>query len=145
MGYPKRDIAMTDVHGEPQQGGYLPAEIWHAYMAAVTEGKPCVEFPPSKEAISYEPFYGKYASTGLALAAQETARTPEHAGAKTPHKPAATNPGGKGNGAPKEAPEQPAQVVPSPPAKEPSTPPAQHAAEEPVDKQTGGAGGAGPG
>ena len=42
MGYPKRDIPMTDVHGEPQQGGYLPAEIWHAYMAAVTEGQPCV-------------------------------------------------------------------------------------------------------
>ena len=39
---------MTDVHGEPQQGGYLPAEIWHAYMAAVTEGKPCVPFPPTK-------------------------------------------------------------------------------------------------
>ena len=145
MGYPKRDIAMTDVHGEPQQGGYLPAEIWHAYMAAVTEGKPCVEFPPSKEAISYEPFYGKYASTGLALAAQEAAHTPEHTGTRTPHKPAATHPGAKGNGAPKEAPEQPAQVVPTPPAKEPSTPPAQHAAEEPVDKQTGGAGGAGPG
>jgi membrane carboxypeptidase/penicillin-binding protein len=55
---------MTDVHGEPQQGGYLPAEIWHAYMAAVTEGKPCPEFPPSKESISYQPFFGRFASTG---------------------------------------------------------------------------------
>ena len=36
---------MTDVHGEPQQGGYLPAEIWHDYMAAVTEGQPCVRIP----------------------------------------------------------------------------------------------------
>ena len=53
MGYPNKRVSMTDVHGEPQQGGYLPAEIWHAYMAAVTEGKPCVQFPPSKEPISY--------------------------------------------------------------------------------------------
>jgi membrane carboxypeptidase/penicillin-binding protein len=136
MGYPNKRVSMTDVHGEPQQGGYLPAEIWHAYMAAVTEGKPCVEFPPSKEAISYEPFYGKYASTGLALAASE-ART-EHGSQPKPKKPAS-----KGNSAPKEAPEPPLQVVPSrpaePPAKEPSVPPAQHTAEEPVDKQTGGA------
>src|SRR4029077_6806419 len=36
MGYPKQNIPMTDVHGQPQQGGYLPAEIWHTYMAAVT-------------------------------------------------------------------------------------------------------------
>ena len=33
MGYPNRRVSMTDVHGEPQQGGYLPADIWHAYMA----------------------------------------------------------------------------------------------------------------
>ena len=39
---------MTDVHGEPQQGGYLPAEIWHDYMAAVTEGQPCVRIPPAE-------------------------------------------------------------------------------------------------
>ena len=32
MGYPNKRVSMTDVHGEPQQGGYLPAEIWHAYM-----------------------------------------------------------------------------------------------------------------
>ncbi len=76
MGYPTRRVSMTDVHGEPQQGGYLPAEIWHAYMAAVTEGQPCVPFPPSKEAISYEPFYGKYASTGLALKQAKTAKNP---------------------------------------------------------------------
>jgi penicillin-binding protein 1A len=136
MGYPNKDVPMTDVHGVPQQGGYLPAEIWHAYMAAVTEGKPCVEFPPSKEAIHYEPFYGHFASTGLALAAAE-ARTQRGSQTK-PKKPAS-----KGNGAPKEAPEPPLQVVPSSPAetpaKEPGAPPAQHAAEEPVNRHTGGA------
>ncbi len=135
MGYPNKRVSMTDVHGEPQQGGYLPAEIWHAYMAAVTEGQPCVEFPPSKEAISYEPFYGKYASTGLALAAQEAAHSPEHKAAKkAPHQPAhATEPGAGHQTGPSET------STPALPIREPSAPPAQHAAEEPADKQTGGA------
>ena len=59
MGYPTKRVEMTDVHGEPQQGGYLPAEIWHAYMAAVTETHPLREFPTLKESsagISYAPF-----------------------------------------------------------------------------------------
>jgi len=64
MGYPNRRVEMTDVHGEPQQGGYLPAEIWHAYMAAVTEGKPCVPFPHAVEAPHYIPFFGKYSLGG---------------------------------------------------------------------------------
>ena len=64
MGYPNKRVSMTDVHGEPQQGGYLPAEIWHDYMSAVTEGQPCAPFPESKESLSYAPFFGKYASTG---------------------------------------------------------------------------------
>jgi len=145
MGYPNKRVSMTDVHGEPQQGGYLPAEIWHAYMAAVTEGQPCVEFPASKEAIVYKPFYGKYASTGLALAAQEAARTPEHS-SKSAHRHhgehtepnQATEPIEPGSA---HRPSQPESGAPPPAAKEPSTPPAQHIAEEPADKQTGGAGG----
>ncbi len=64
MGYPNKRVSMTDVHGEPQQGGYLPAEIWHHYMAAVTEGQPCTEFPQPTEPISYQPFFGKFATTG---------------------------------------------------------------------------------
>src|SRR5271154_2890564 len=71
MGYPNRRVSMTDVHGEPQQGGYLPAEIWHAYMSMVTEGQKCSEFPPAKESISYRPFYGKFATTGYLEAATE--------------------------------------------------------------------------
>jgi penicillin-binding protein 1A len=73
MGYPNKDIPMTDVHGEPQQGGYLPAEIWHDYMAAVTEGKPCVQFPEAKVPITYQPFFGKFQSEGEAQAAQAAA------------------------------------------------------------------------
>jgi penicillin-binding protein 1A len=64
MGYPNKAIPMTDVHGEAQQGGYLAAEIWHTYMAAVTEGQPCTQFPAATEPISYQPFFGKYATTG---------------------------------------------------------------------------------
>src|SRR5271163_2213857 len=83
MGYPNKRVSMTDVHGEPQQGGYLPAEIWHAYMSAVTEGKPCVPFPPAKESISYRPFYGKFASTGFTETpsepfGEEKERKPSH-------------------------------------------------------------------
>ncbi len=133
MGYPNKRVSMTDVHGEPQQGGYLPAEIWHAYMAAVTEGQPCVEFPPSKEAISYTPFYGKYASTGLALAAQETAHSTEHAAKKSHRHAAAGEPGGH-----QTAPEEPGAAAPQ--THSPGTQPAKHAAEEHVEKQTGGAG-----
>src|SRR6185312_2682559 len=65
---------MTSVHGEPQQGGYLPAEIWHAYMSAVVEGKTCKEFSSAKESLSYQPFYGKFATTGQSSAPSEYER-----------------------------------------------------------------------
>jgi penicillin-binding protein 1A len=71
MGYPNKRVSMTDVHGEPQQGGYLPAEIWHDYMSTVTEGQPCIEFPQPKEPISYQPFFGHYASTGRSTQSNE--------------------------------------------------------------------------
>jgi penicillin-binding protein 1A len=73
MGYPNRRVSMTDVHGEPQQGGYLPAEIWHDYMAAVTEGKTCVPFAEPKVPITYEPFTGRFEQEGEAQAAQAEA------------------------------------------------------------------------
>jgi penicillin-binding protein 1A len=71
MGYPTKRVSMTDVHGEPQQGGYLPAEIWHAYMSQVVEGKTCEEFASAKESPTYEPFYGKYATTGQSRSSSE--------------------------------------------------------------------------
>ena len=71
MGYPNKRVSMTDVHGEPQQGGYLPAEIWHDYMAAVTEGQTCLPFSEPKEPISYQPFFGHYASTGRSTQSNE--------------------------------------------------------------------------
>jgi penicillin-binding protein 1A len=84
MGYPNRRVSMTDVHGEPQQGGYLPAEIWHAYMSAVEEGKTCEQFQPAKEPISYQPFYGKFATTGESRSYSES-NTFEEKAAPTHH------------------------------------------------------------
>jgi penicillin-binding protein 1A len=75
MGYPKERVPMTDVHGEAQQGGALPAVIWHDYMSAVTEGKRCVEFPGPTEPLSYQPFFGKFASTGLAFQQSQTSES----------------------------------------------------------------------
>ena len=43
-------------------------------MSAVTEGQPCQEFPPPKESISYQPFYGKYATTGRQANGEEHSR-----------------------------------------------------------------------
>jgi penicillin-binding protein 1A len=77
MGYPNKRVPMTDVHGEPQQGGALPAVIWHDYMSGVV-GTHCVEFPQPTEPISYQPFFGKFASTGQASAPEsEATETPQ--------------------------------------------------------------------
>jgi penicillin-binding protein 1A len=111
MGYPTRRVPMTSVHGEPQQGGALPAVIWKTYMSAVTEGKPCAPLNESSAGISYRPFYGKYASTGLAQAGQESQQAESHAHKKA-HKHAGASPTapqpesehGNGHAAPTEAP-----------------------------------------
>jgi penicillin-binding protein 1A len=71
MGYPSRRVPMTSVHGEAQQGGRLPADIWHAYMSAVTQGKPCAPLNESSSGISYQPFFGKYATTGQSKSGEE--------------------------------------------------------------------------
>ena len=145
MGYPTRRVSMTDVHGEPQQGGYLPAEIWHDYMAGVTEGQPCVEFPQPKESISYQPFFGKYASTGRTSGAEQpNGESPLKTGQS--HKPARhrTTPGARTH----ETPEAPApathgrgEPTVKAPAQEPApTPaPAPRPTPTPTPSPTGGA------
>jgi penicillin-binding protein 1A len=128
MGYPTRRVSMTDVHGEPQQGGALPAVIWHDYMASVTEGKPCAPLHESSAGISYQPFYGKFATTSQTQAAGEAES--EHATKKTSHHSGAS---GKGGGA---APEPgPA----APPAKAPTGPPAAPGGGPPGLGKSGGA------
>ncbi|HEV2982313.1 MAG TPA: penicillin-binding transpeptidase domain-containing protein, partial [Solirubrobacteraceae bacterium] len=135
MGYPNKRVSMTDVHGQPQQGGYLPAEIWHAYMAAVTEGQRCAPFPQPRETISYTPFFGKYATTGRAESTLGENEFPTRTHRTTPRS--------KNNHREFERHEQtvpaprPAPAAPAPPATPPptGTPPA-----EPGVGKTGGAG-----
>jgi penicillin-binding protein 1A len=95
MGYPNRRVPMTSVHGEAQQGGRLPADIWHAYMSAVTAGKPCPPLNESSTGISYQPFFGKYATTGQSKSAEEGPAPPPqaHRAPRPPaRKPAAPRP-----------------------------------------------------
>jgi hypothetical protein len=79
-------------------------------MSAVTAGKPCVPFPQSSEAISYQPFYGKFATTGQSQAAGESEHGSERAAKK---KPGRGRGRGKGGGGP---------AAGTPPAKAPSAP-----------------------
>jgi penicillin-binding protein 1A len=139
MGYPNKRVSMTDVHGQPQQGGYLPAEIWHAYMSAVTEGKPCAPFPQAKESISYQPFFGKYASTGHLETGQsgEASASSEPKPKPKPHRPGANSPPSEpGGGGPTET------GSPTPRAKTPSVPTPPVGGGGPA---VGGTGGAAPG
>jgi penicillin-binding protein 1A len=137
MGYPNREVPMTDVHGEPQQGGRLPADIWHAYMSAVTEGQRCVPFPQPKETISYTPFYGKYTSAGHSEAFGEN----EFAN-RGRHTPQAKNNRGNFERRPQRTPApRPAPAAPAPPAPAPATPPPANT--PPAGPSVGGTGGAG--
>jgi penicillin-binding protein 1A len=130
MGYPNREVPMTSVHGEPQQGGRLPADIWHAYMSAVTAGKPCARFPSSGETTSYKPFFGKYATTGRTETSSESnqSESPRHTqrgSGRSGASPGGTRPGnggnrgrGRGRAAPPQAP--PAQPAPAQPPAPPT-------------------------
>jgi penicillin-binding protein 1A len=65
MGYPKTDVSMTDVHGQAQYGGELPAQIWHNFMSAVVT-PPCASFvSPTADPMSYLAFSGHYQQLGL--------------------------------------------------------------------------------
>lgn len=141
MGYPTKLVPMTDVHGEPQQGGYLPAEIWHAYMAAVTEGEHCTEFPSPTEPISYQPFFGKYASTGSSTG-KESFESEENTGfqKKKPsekHVPTVEKPatGGPAAESPHQSPaprvREPIETAPTPAAKAPTAPVGGTGGDEP--------------
>ncbi len=73
MGYPNKAIPMLDIHGEPQQGGALPAVIWHDYMEGVVEGH-CASWPPPTEPLTYKPFYGHFAQQALELQRRTSSR-----------------------------------------------------------------------
>ena len=145
MGYPNKAIPMTDVHGQEQQGGYLAAEIWHTYMAAVTEGQTCTQFPSPTEPISYQPFFGKFATTGSTTGNESlegNSFEKKHSAPKIKsapgehHTPAVEQPAGAGNGngngenghgentpaAPTPRTREPVESTPAPAAKAPVPP-----------------------
>ncbi len=130
MGYPNKRVPMTDVHGEAQQGGRLPAVIWHDYMSAATEGKPCAPLNTSSEGISYRPFYGKFAATGEEAEPEPIPGSHAHG-----HKGAA-----HGRKAPQERASIEIQEAPPPAAKAPSAPPPPSSPPGPTVNRTGGAG-----
>ncbi len=149
MGYPNKLVPMTSVHGQPQQGGYLPAEIWHAYMAAVTEGESCASFPEATEPISYQPFFGKFASTGQSSSSGSAEGESEKKKKKTTkktapgehHSPAAEPPSGGTGESGKHVGRGESPETAAPRAREPVEPahtPAPKAAVPPVGA-TGGA------
>jgi penicillin-binding protein 1A len=146
MGYPNKRVSMTDVHGEPQQGGYLPAEIWHDYMSAVTAGKPCVQFPSSSESLSYRPFFGKFATTGRteSFGSGESAAPSENVPHSEFHR-SPTGPahreGRRGGG---EAPVPQHTPAPAAPVGEPVSPPASQPPPAPSAPAGAGTGGSAP-
>jgi penicillin-binding protein 1A len=115
MGYPT-NISMTDVHGQAQYGGDLPAQIWHNFMSSVVT-PPCAQFAAlTTDPMSYLPFSGHYQQAGEAAyvspSTGPTAPTPS-AGA------------GKGTGGthPPSANQQPHGGAQAPTSNKPSTPP----------------------
>jgi penicillin-binding protein 1A len=153
MGYPTKRVPMTDVHGEAQQGGALPAVIWHDYMSGVV-GSRCVPFPAPTEPLVYQPFFGKYATTGQTSAPSEAEVSPiPNKGKGKANKPGRT-PGAAGpaHGSPGGGREAPGAGTEPPgaggaqenPAAEP-TPPPNTAAAEPRGGGNPGAGGGGRG
>ena len=165
MGYPNRRVSMTDVHGEVQHGGALPAEIWHDYMSAVV-GTHCVEFPKPTEPIEYKPFFGKFANSAPTTVTPEplvgtVSPTPGvkkgtgQAGAQRGQGPAGTGKGGAQAGEPGagDTPATPEPKAPTPTepaggpgtAREPSSPAgAPEASHEPATPTGGPGGGQGP-
>lgn len=155
MGYPNKDVPMTDVHGEPQQGGALPAVIWHDYMSAVV-GTHCVPFPQPTEPLVYQPFFGKFATTGESAPSGEQAASPAPTVAPPHHGHHAAAPGtghgepggraepGAGVGAPQESPPAEPEAVPNnAPAEPPSAPNAGGGGNAGGAGNTGGGGNAG--
>jgi penicillin-binding protein 1A len=66
MGYEAKNVSMTDVHGQAQFGGQLPAQIWHDFMAPIVT-PPCAAFTsPTAVPMTYLPFTGHYQQIGLA-------------------------------------------------------------------------------
>ena len=124
MGYQKSNISMTDVHGQPQFGGLLPAQIWHDFMNQVVT-PPCTPLPdPASDAMTYVPFTGHYQQLGLSSTPIASTGTSGASGATgtqaqaRPARHAATGTGRRGTPGGDEA---PAQAPPTPATTTPAT------------------------
>jgi len=50
VGYPQGEVSMYNVEGVPEMfGGTIPAEIWHDFMAQVTQRLPALGFPSAPQ------------------------------------------------------------------------------------------------
>jgi penicillin-binding protein 1A len=82
VGFPKGEIAMTDVHGIAVAGGTFPAEIWHDYMEKATAGMPDRAFPAPRGTPNWLSYYrgqyqwqGDYSSYGGSSSETTTSTT----------------------------------------------------------------------
>jgi len=65
VGYPRGEVAMTDVHGIAVAGGTFPAEIWHDYMTKATARFPVRDFPAPRGTPTWLPYWrGQYQWSG---------------------------------------------------------------------------------
>jgi membrane peptidoglycan carboxypeptidase len=65
MGYPKGEIAMTNVHGQTVAGATFPVPIWHAYMTAALWHRKAHGFELPNKYPSFRSFTrGNYGSLG---------------------------------------------------------------------------------
>jgi hypothetical protein len=101
-------------------------------MSAVTAGKPCAPLNESSAGISYQPFFGKYATTGQSKSGEEGGGN-EPSVKKKPRRSGGGSRKGNGGGP---AATLEVHEAPSPPAREPAAP--RPSAPPPVGK-TGGA------
>jgi penicillin-binding protein 1A len=62
VGYPRRAVPMTNVHGIKVAGATFPAQIWRDYML-VAKGTFCGKFPKPLERPELAPYCGRLAAT----------------------------------------------------------------------------------
>jgi penicillin-binding protein 1A len=86
VGYPRRAIPMTNVHGIKVAGATFPALIWHDYMK-VAKGGFCGKFPKPVERPELAPFCGRLSAT------RHCAKPPPEPGQSVPSAPVEANGG----------------------------------------------------
>jgi penicillin-binding protein 1A len=64
VGYPKGEIAMTNVHGIAVAGGTFPADIFRLFMTSAATGTPSTEFPDARTSPVWHYFRGQYQYQG---------------------------------------------------------------------------------